>query len=115
MKVQQDHEVEAMPADMPGAEEVTMRIVIGPEDDSENMVMRHITVGAGGHTPHHTHDYEHVVRVLEGTGEVIDGKGTHHALTPGLNVFVPPNEKHQFLNTGSVPLAFTCTVLKAKL
>ena len=114
MKVCKDHEVEAKPVDMDGAADVVMRIVIGPDDDSNNMIMRHFTVGPGGHTPHHVHDFEHLVRVLDGTGVVVDGEGNRHALSPGHSVFVPSDERHQFLNAGDTPFTFTCTVLKAK-
>ena len=35
---------------MEGAEQVQMRMLIGPDDGARNFHMRHFEVGAGGHT-----------------------------------------------------------------
>jgi quercetin dioxygenase-like cupin family protein len=110
MIIKHDSEMQALPVNMEGASLVTMRIPIGLDDGSGNMIMRLFDIAPGGHTPYHTHDYEHLVRVISGKGIVIDEAGASHELTIGQSVFVRPNEKHQFANPGSEPFEFTCTV-----
>ena len=110
MKITRDSEVHAAPANMEGAKDVTMRILIGPDDGSQNIIMRLFTISQGGHTPYHTHDYEHLVKALSGKGVVVDKDGNKHDLSPGQNVFVKPNEKHQFANPFSEPFELTCTI-----
>ncbi len=110
MKIKWDSEVDAVPVDMEGAKDVTRRILIGPDDGSRNIVMRLFAIAPGGHTPCHTHDYEHLVRVQAGRGVFIDEHGDTHELSSGQSVFVNPNEKHQFANPFSEPFEFTCTI-----
>lgn len=110
MKITRDSEIRAVPADMEGAKDVTMRILIGPDDGSQNIIMRLFTISPGGHTPYHTHDYEHLVKALSGKGVAVDKDGNKHDLSPGQNVFVEPNEKHQFANPFSEPFELTCTI-----
>jgi quercetin dioxygenase-like cupin family protein len=110
MKIKRDSQIEGAVVEMEGAKDVTMKILIGPDDGSQNIIMRLFTVSPGGHTPYHTHDFEHLVKVLAGKGVVVDKDGNKHDLSPGQNVFVEPNEKHQFANPHSEPLEMTCTI-----
>ena len=88
---------------------VVKQVLIGPKDGAPTFAVRLFTLGAGGHTPKHSHPFEHGVLVLEGEGELWTENGTHD-LSPGTVVFVAPNENHQFSNTGSSPLKFICIV-----
>jgi quercetin dioxygenase-like cupin family protein len=90
---------------------VQKKVLIGPEDGSHNIVMRRFIVAPGGFTPHHTHDFEHVVRVEKGKGIVINGLGKEIAISKGDNLFINNNEKHQFKNPYKKPLEFFCTIL----
>ena len=110
MKIKRDSEIDGASVEMDGAKDVTMRILIGPDDGSLNILMRLFSIAPGGHTPYHTHDYEHLVKVQTGKGVVIDKDGNKHDLSPGQNVFVEPNEKHQFANPFSEPFELTCTI-----
>lgn len=111
MIVKQDSSLRPVPVNMEGAELVTMSVPIGPEDGSGNMVMRLFCIASGGHTPYHTHNYEHLVRVVSGQGTALDEEGRVHDLALGQSVFVRPNEKHQFRNPYTKPFEFTCTIL----
>jgi quercetin dioxygenase-like cupin family protein len=71
--------------------------------------MRQFEVAPGGNTPQHFHGYEHEVFILEGEGVVLDSRGEHR-LSPGVAVYVAPDEIHQFRNTGSGPLKFLCLI-----
>ena len=110
MEIKHDAEVPGIPAEMEGAKDVTMQILIGPDDGSANIIMRLFTIAPGGHTPYHTHDFEHLVRAQAGIGVAVDAQGVQHPLAPGQSVFVTPNEKHQFANPHDEPFQITCTI-----
>lgn len=88
---------------------VTKRVLIGPKEDAPTFAVRLFSVAPGGHTPAHTHPYEHGVLVLRGKGEVLSSEGPR-PLEPGTVVFVRPQEFHGFRNTGTEPLEFLCIV-----
>ena len=85
------------------------RVLIGPEQGARNFVMRLFTVGAGGCSPYHTHDWEHEVFILSGEGTVKSDSGST-LVSAGDFVYVPPNKEHQFLNAGPDPFEFLCLV-----
>ena len=111
MNIRHDSEMTPAPVDMEGAASVSIRIPIGPDEGSDAMTMRLFSIAPGGHTPYHTHDFEHLVRVVSGKGCVVDERGENHELSAGHSVFVAPNEKHQFTNPYAEPFEFTCTIL----
>ncbi len=53
--------------------------------------------------PFHTHTYEEVITILEGTGLVHIAGGTH-PLTPGTSVYLPPGTPHCLENPNETPL-----------
>ncbi len=109
MKVKPINAHQQSPVEMDGANGVSMRMLIGPEDSAPNFHMRHFTVQPGGHTPHHEHDYEHEVLILSGAAVVKSAAGDRSAARHDV-VFVPANEKHQFVNDGDQPLEFICLI-----
>ena len=109
MKVAHYEKIEASAAEMDGAVACRMRCLIGEVDGAPRFSMRLFEVASGGHTPKHTHPHEHEVFVLEGVGTVLEND-TEHPLRAGVCVFVPPNELHQFRNTGVGPLKFLCLI-----
>ena len=109
MLVRRAEELEGRPMDMDGCDGVTMRMMIGRGDGAPNFAMRHITVEPGGHTPRHSHNYEHEVVVVGGSGR-IEQAGEFQDIASGDVLFVEPNALHQFINTGSDPLKFLCLV-----
>ena len=94
---------------MDGATEVKMRMLIGPDESAPNFHMRHFEVAPGGCTPHHNHDYEHEIVVLKGGGLARSEQGDR-LFKAGDIIFVPANEKHQFINNGDGPLHLICLV-----
>ncbi|MFI4860719.1 MAG: cupin domain-containing protein [Phycisphaerales bacterium JB063] len=94
---------------MPGAEGVEMRLMVGRADGAPNFAMRIFDVEPGGQTPHHQHNYEHEILVLDGEGEAYSGD-TPHPVKQGDVLFVPANEVHQFRNTSDKPFRFMCMV-----
>ena len=109
MKVSQSLSVERQPVDMEGAEGCTVRWLVSESDGAPNFAMRQFEVAPGGHTPRHSHPYEHEVYVLAGSGVVFEGD-VEHPLRAGDVVLVRPDEVHQFCNHGNSPLKFLCLV-----
>ncbi|OGD76809.1 MAG: hypothetical protein A2Y64_06395 [Candidatus Coatesbacteria bacterium RBG_13_66_14] len=93
----------------PGAEGARIRWLITREDGAPTFAMREIEVDPGGHTPFHSHPWEHEVFVLEGSGAVVGKKG-ETPLGPGSVVLVPGGEEHNFKNTGRATLRFLCLI-----
>jgi quercetin dioxygenase-like cupin family protein len=109
MKVQHYQRVPSQAVEMEGASGCTVRWLVGQSDGAPNFAMRQFEVAEGGHTPKHSHPYEHEVFVLEGSGVVLEGD-QEHPLNAGDVVFVKPDEVHQFRNTGTQTLKFLCLV-----
>jgi len=108
MHYQQIEDQEVAFADAKG---VTVRIAIGEAEKAPNFVMRVFTVEPDGHTPRHSHDFEHETFFYEGKGEVFC-EGKTKPVESGSVAYIPPNVEHQFINTGSKPLVFICVVPK---
>ena len=109
MIINTDSEIIESKVEMEGAKDVTMKILIGPNDGSQNIIMRRFKIRPGGHTPHHKHNYEHVVKILS-KGVAVDEKGNEHQLQPGQSLFVRPNDIHQFRNPYSESFELLCII-----
>ena len=96
--------------ELKGIEHVKKRIIIGPSDGSEEIVLRYFSLEPGGVTPHHAHGFPHLVKVEAGQGEVTDEKGASHQLQQGDYIYVKDNETHQFKNAGPGHFEFICIV-----
>ncbi len=101
--------IPALPVAMEGAENVLIRNLVTEHDGAPNFAMRVFDVLPGGHTPFHQHDYEHEIFILEGDGEVTEGKRVL-SLSPGSVVFIRPGTPHQFRNIGEAVLRFLCMI-----
>jgi quercetin dioxygenase-like cupin family protein len=109
MKIQQATDVESQEVTMEGAAGCSVRWLVGDKDGAPNFAMRQFDVAPGGHTPRHSHPYEHEIYVLEGAGEVIEGDQAR-PLKAGDVVYVAPDDVHQFRNTGTTTMKFLCMV-----
>ena len=96
---------------MPGAPEITKRIVFGPEQDWPDYVMRCFTLEGSAAVPLHTHEWPHYVVVLQGRGE-LHFNGRVHELEPMSWAFVPPDSEHSFVKTSREQFVFLCIVPK---
>jgi quercetin dioxygenase-like cupin family protein len=90
-------------------EGVSLRWVVAKEDGAPRFAMRVIEVQPGCATPHHRHWWEHEVFVLSGRG-MVKGGDVERPIAEGSVVFMPGEEMHQFVNTGSDVLRFICMV-----
>ncbi len=102
-----DHEQNDLYLD--GAKHVRMRMLIGPDQGAGTFHMRHFELRPGGHTPHHQHDYEHEALILKGRGTMKGPEGDR-PFQAGDVVWIPANEKHQFLNTSDEPVELICLI-----
>ncbi|MCI0365645.1 MAG: cupin domain-containing protein [Phycisphaerales bacterium] len=109
MLIRRADDVAGTPMQMDGVKGVSMRMMVGRADGAPNFAMRHFTVEPGGYTPHHSHNYEHEVFIVEGQARV-EHDGEFEQVRAGDVVFVQPNAVHQFVNTGAAPLKFLCLV-----
>ena len=97
------------PVVMDGAKGARMRTLIGPEEGAGNFHMRHFEIEPKGCTPHHSHDYEHEILVIKGSGTARTVEGDR-PFKAGDVIYVPPNEKHQFCNTTDETCEFICLI-----
>jgi quercetin dioxygenase-like cupin family protein len=99
----------ASPITIDGAKGVRMQVMLGRQDNAPSFAMRHFVVEAGGHTPHHSHPYEHEVYIVEGALEATCS-GETATVQAGDTLFVPSEAVHQFQNTSDEPARFLCIV-----
>lgn len=97
------------PVDMPGVKDTRMEVLVGRAHGAPTFSMRHFVVAPGGHTPHHQHNYEHEVVILDGEADVSLGDTTAR-VRGGDVLYIPANEMHQFRNAGAGNLRFLCMV-----
>lgn len=96
------------PVTMDGAHGVRMALMVGREDGAPNFALRSFTVEPGGHSPRHSHDYEHEVYIVDGGGEVLlDAE--YRPIRSGDVVYVPADHEHQF-RAGPSGMRFLCLV-----
>ncbi|TVQ63723.1 MAG: cupin domain-containing protein [Phycisphaerales bacterium] len=94
---------------MPGVDGAEMAVMVGREDGAPNFALRHFRVRPGGHTPRHSHDYEHEVFIVEGGGTVLL-EGAERPIRAGDVIYIPADEEHQFQADASAGLRFLCLV-----
>lgn len=109
MKITTIDQVPLEQVTLPDAVGCAYRVAISARDGAENCAMRFFEVAPGGHTPLHSHPYEHEVFVMAGTGTVWSA-GQEVPLQSGAVLFIPADEKHQFHNTGAQPFKFMCLI-----
>ncbi len=109
MIVKKYNEVESSPVTTEGAQKVSIRWLIGKDSGAPNFYLRHFEVEPGGHTPYHSHPFEHEVYVLEGNAR-LDAQGKSFPLEPGSFALVMPDEEHRFENTGDSTFKFLCLI-----
>lgn len=114
MKLNSEADLSDSRVEAEGARDVLMKILVGPSDGSDDIIMRLFTVLPGGNTPLHVHDWEHLVRIEKGRGLAVDGRGAEHEVQPGNCLFVAANEEHQFRNPFSEEFQFICVIPNPK-
>ena len=60
MKITRLEACDAFPVAMQGSEGATKQVPIGRQDGAPHFSIRVFTLQPGGHTPHHSHESEHL-------------------------------------------------------
>ena len=92
-----------------GSTKLKVRWLITKETGAENFAMRLFEMEAGGHSPLHSHNWEHEVFILEGKGLVVGGK-EERKFNAGDAIFIPSNEKHQLKNNSKNACKLLCLI-----
>jgi len=108
MKIFPWNSVEAQKAEE-GANGVTVRWLLKKDQGAENFYMRLFEMEPGGHSPLHSHPWEHEIFILEGSGIVTGGSKETH-FSKGDVIFLPPGEEHQLRNSGKDTVRFLCLI-----
>ncbi len=111
MIIKKNADVPEAPVEEEEVKNVLRKILIGPEDGSHKIIMRHFKVLPEGHTPFHSHGHEHVVKVEKGKGIVVRESGEEVMVSQGQSLLVEENETHQFKNPFPEPFEFLCVIL----
>ncbi|HOD54775.1 MAG TPA: cupin domain-containing protein [Candidatus Cloacimonadota bacterium] len=109
MKVVNYQDVPLEDVNIEGAAFTKIRWLIGQKDNAPNFALRLFEVAEGGHTPLHSHDYEHEVFVLEGQGVFVCSEGEKPFKAWDV-IYVDPSIEHQFRNTGAGSMKFLCII-----
>ncbi|PVX26878.1 MAG: cupin [Candidatus Bathyarchaeum sp.] len=108
MKIFHYSDVEAKDAEG-GSSKLNVRWLITKEMGAENFAMRLFEMEAGGHSPLHSHNWEHEVFILEGEGLVVGGQ-EEKKFKAGDVIFIASNETHQLKNSGKKLCKFICLI-----
>ncbi|USN98353.1 MAG: cupin domain-containing protein [Phycisphaeraceae bacterium] len=95
--------------EMEGVVGASMAVMVGRDDGAPTFALRQFEVEPAGHTPRHSHDFEHEVYIVSGSGEVLL-EGEFRPIRGGDVIYVPKNHEHQFRAGGDQPLRFLCMV-----
>lgn len=94
-----------------GAHKVFKQVPVSKNDGTPSFCFRVFTIEPGGHTPYHTHNFEHLNYIISGQGVLVDEKERRLPVAAGDFALVLPNEKHQFRNTSdNDPFVIICAV-----
>ena len=85
--------------------------LISEKSGAPNFEMRYFEVRPGMSTPHHSHEWEHEVFVVAGSGLVHWG-GRDHSVQPGDAIYIEPRAEHHLRNPGPETFGFICVVPK---
>jgi quercetin dioxygenase-like cupin family protein len=96
-----------------GARDVSKQLPISDADGTPLFSFRVFTIEPGGHTPYHTHEFEHLNYIIEGRGTLVNEDGKENPVKQGDFALVLPGEKHQYRNTSADhPFVMICAVPK---
>ena len=109
MPVVKKESIKLKPVASDNVKYVTKANTIGPSEGWTDHTMRLFRISAGGHTPSHNHDWEHVIYIVKGKGRLtIDG--VQYTVEAGDYAYVPLNAEHQFENPYDEDFEFLCIV-----
>jgi quercetin dioxygenase-like cupin family protein len=90
-------------------EGVVKHVLVGPEDDAPNFIIRYFHVPVGKKTFFDQHPHEHGIVILHGKAKV-QINDDFYDVSPLDSIFIQGNDIHQLTNTGQEPLGFICVI-----
>ncbi len=103
--------LEVVEVEMEGVKNAFRQTPISSKDGAPHFAFRVFTLEPEGHTPYHTHPFEHVNYVIEGEGVIVNEKGEQQPFNKGDFALIQPEEKHQYRNVSTdEPFVFICAV-----
>jgi quercetin dioxygenase-like cupin family protein len=113
MKITNLDQVETTKMAMEGAKDVLKQVPISKADGTPICSFRVFTIMPGGHSPYHTHPFEHINYIIEGEGALVTESGEERPVKKGDFALVLPGEKHQYKNRSAQnPMIMICGVPK---
>lgn len=104
------HYKDVQPGTYAGVPEgVEMREMITERDGAPNFALRVFDIQPGASTPFHSHEWEHEVFILEGTGRV-RSEGKETSFRQGDSIYIAPHEQHCFIADSTNPVRFICVI-----
>ena len=82
--------------------------MITKKDGAPDFAMRLFEIKPNGHTPKHSHDWEHEVFIVSGNGYILRGN-ENIVIEKEDFIFIPAGEIHQF-TAGDDGISFICVV-----
>jgi DNA-binding NarL/FixJ family response regulator len=92
---------------------ITLRWLISELDEAPSVALKLYELAPGVIGPVHTHVWEDEVFVLRGRGAVVGPEG-EVAIREGDVIYIPPRERHQFVNQGDDDLCLLMAVPKSE-
>ncbi len=111
MKLKNYTEIDAAALQVPGAKDVSIRVLIGPAEQAPNFMMLFLELAPGGNTPDHAHEWEEEIFVNAGEG-LVKSAGDEQRIRAGDVLYFAPNESHQFINSSCAALSLICVIPK---
>ncbi len=105
MNIKNYRKVKAVQQD-PG---ITLRWLISELEDAPNVAMKLYELAPATIGPVHTHAWEDEIFVLRGKGAVVGAEG-EVAIGEGDVIYIPPRERHQFVNKGEQELCLLMAI-----
>lgn len=113
MKITNLEKAEKVLMPLEGAKNTYKQVPISKNDGTPSHSVRVFTIGSEGHTPFHSHNFEHINYIINGKGAVVTGDGKELSIGKGDFVLVLPDEIHQYRNKSEIePLVLICAVPK---
>jgi quercetin dioxygenase-like cupin family protein len=113
MKITSLDQVEKTNMAMEGAKNILKQVPISKADGTPFLSFRVFTIMPGGHSPYHTHPFEHINYIIEGEGALVTESGEERPVKKGDFALVLPGEKHQYKNRSAQnPMIMICGVPK---
>lgn len=109
MKLKHYSDIPLEEVEMDGAKGASIRWLISPKDGAPNFATRMFEVEPGGFTPYHTHSWEHENFIVSGQGALVTEEG-EKPFKEGDVIYVPPQYRHSYKNTGDTTLKFLCVI-----